>query len=252
MPRNKQASTQPELTPERREVQRIAALLRNAPLRLNEYYAVGEQVRRLARDASVARRGSNWRERLAELVGCSPSTLNKAMQFCEAYEPRDLVLLEQMGLGWSRLTIALGVGDREARHQLLHRAKEENWDDRQLQRTVQQLRGKRRGGGRPRRTPEGVGLLPDLFELTRLAELWNDFNAQVWAKGQAKYAAELARLPQEARDGLLHQVVLASEQVRLLQKQGGDALQGLNELAHQLLNLEGPPVGEPRWRRARE
>jgi hypothetical protein len=60
---------------------------------------------------------------VAELAGCSVSTLTKAMQFRLAYQQEDLPELEELKVGWSRLTIALAVEDRDQRHELLVEAK---------------------------------------------------------------------------------------------------------------------------------
>src|SRR5262249_26073454 len=139
----------PTLTAERREVKRIITALKKAPLALSDYFAVGEQMRRLSADDAVTRRGARWRDRVAELAGCSVSTLTKAMQRRRAYEEADLAALEALGVGWSRLTIALAVPDRERRHELLREAKEKGWGERELQRAIQQLKGSKRAGGRP-------------------------------------------------------------------------------------------------------
>jgi hypothetical protein len=65
-------------------------------------------------------------------------------------------------VGWARLTIALGSKARRERHRLLLQAKEEGWDDQQVQRRIQGIKGSRRGGGRPRKKRKTLGCLPDL------------------------------------------------------------------------------------------
>src|SRR4051794_37696591 len=109
MPRQQTEEATPPLTADRREVKRIVALLKKAPLTLADYHAVGEQMRRLSADSAAARRGGKWRDRVAELAGYSVSTLTKAMQLNAAYRQEELAELQEMGVGWSRLTIALAV-----------------------------------------------------------------------------------------------------------------------------------------------
>jgi hypothetical protein len=210
MPRQQTDEAAPTLTAERREVKRIVALLKKAPLRLADYFAIGEQMQRLSADAAVAHRGSKWRDKVAELAGCSVSTLTKAMQFQLAYQQADVPALEEQGIGWSRLTIALAVEDRRQRHELLREAKEKGWGDRQLQRAIQQHKGSKRRGGRPRKQMTSQGALADAAELVRLTGLWLEFDEKVWTHTRAAglrnlnadAASNLAGLLKEAREGL--------------------------------------------------
>jgi hypothetical protein len=48
------------------------------------------------------------------------------MQFRDAYQRNDLPALEELQVNWSRLATALGIEDREERHDLLRQAKEKN------------------------------------------------------------------------------------------------------------------------------
>jgi hypothetical protein len=218
MPRHHPASTEP-LTADRPEVQRIIALLEKTPLALKDYHAIGEQVSRLARDTTVAHRGSKWRETLAELVGCSASTLNKALQFREAYEAKDLPALEELELGWSRLAIALGIPNKKERQRLLQKAKEKDWTEQELRRAIQQRLGKRRGGGRPRREVRSQGLLADLSELVSLTQRWIEFHAEVWAEGQKGHLDEAEKLTGDVRESVAALLETASETLQTLQKQ---------------------------------
>ena len=59
------------------------------------------------------------------MLGRSESTLNKALQFRRSYEAAELPELERLGVGWSRLTVALAVKDKQRRHRVLRRAKQE-------------------------------------------------------------------------------------------------------------------------------
>lgn len=239
------------LNPERREVQRIASTLKKTTLTLADYYALGEHMRKLAEDPSVTRRGSNWRLRLAEQVGCSPSTLTKSLQFRLAYEKEDLPKLEELGVGWSRLTVSLAVRNRKQRHQLLKRAKDEGWGDRELQRAIQQLRGSRRGGGRPRKEQRTQGLFADLFELLRYTKLWQDFHEQVTCKAQGDYPEQATDMDEAAQESLRRFLSDASMRLKDLRKQSQDIRTVLEELLAQLPppkteKAEKPGGGRPR------
>jgi hypothetical protein len=73
------------------------------------------------------------------------------MQFRLAEARDDLPGLEGLGVGWSLLIIALAVEDRRKVQDMLREAKQKGWGERELQRAVQQLKGSKRGGGRPRK-----------------------------------------------------------------------------------------------------
>lgn len=206
MPKQQSDEAAPALTADRREVKRIISLSKKSPLTLADYHAVGEQMRRLSSDNTIARRGSKWRDRVAELAGCSVSTLTKAMQLSAAYRQDELAAFQEMGVGWSRLTIALAVEDKQKRYDLLCEAKEKGWGERDLQRAIQQHKGSKRGGGRPRKAMTSQGPLADAAELLRLTALWLEFDEKVWSRsGEAgrrdldeQAAANLTRMLEDA------------------------------------------------------
>jgi hypothetical protein len=218
MPR--QQTEEATLTADRREVKRIAALLKKAPLSLADYYAIGEQMHRLSTDPAVTRRGGKWRDGVAELAGCSVSTLTKAMQFRNAYQRGDLPGLEELGVGWSRLTIALAVDDRVKRHELLLEAKQKGWGERELQRAIQQHKGSKRGGGRPRKRMASQGPLADAAELLRLTELWLEFDRDVWSRAGA---ADLRRMDGHAWSNLQRMLELVARRLKELQSRAREA-----------------------------
>jgi hypothetical protein len=222
MPRQQAEEAAPALTADRREVKRIAALLKRAPLTLADYHAVGEQMHRLSTDDAVTRRGGKWRDRVAGLAGCSVSTLTKAMQFRNSYQRDDLPGLQELGLGWSRLTIALAVEDRQKRHDLLREAKERGWGERELQRAVQQLKGSKRGGGRRRKQMHSQGPLADAAELLRLTELWLEFDRSVWSRAGA---ADPPEMDGQALLNLQRMLELVSRRLRQLQAAAKEARQ---------------------------
>jgi hypothetical protein len=202
----------------------LIGLFRRQPRTLPVYYAAGEQLRRLSRDADIASRGGRWRKQAADAVGVSESTLNKCFQFRRRYRREELAELERLKVGWSRLTIALGVQGKRERHQLLRRAETEGWDDHTLQRAIQQRKGTRRGGGRPRKEVKSQGIQPDLTHLIDLTQPWSKFYAKVWESGQEGYRAELKDLSDTARQTLQELLRDAAEKLKALRKQSGDAL----------------------------
>jgi len=204
---------------------------------LADSHAVGEQLRRSDEDDNVSSL-KGWRGQVARLLGKSESTLNKALQFRRSYQADELPELERLGVGWSRLTVALAVKDKQKRHRLLKRAKQEGWDNRSLQRQLQQPRGGSRGGGRPRREPEGHGLVPDTAELVRLTEVWGDFFSKVWVASQKEYATEVGKMTVEGKKGVRRLLDEAADKVKELRRRCGEALEAVKLLRDEL------PTGE--------
>jgi hypothetical protein len=202
------------LTSDRLEVQQITRLLQKSPLGLRDYFEIGTIMQRLADDPTLRRRGARWRERLAELVTCSISTLNKALHFRRSYAESDLPILEELGVGWSRLTIALVVRDPRKRRQFLEKAKAEAWSDRDLHRAIQGQRGILKTGGRPRRTARSQGIVGDLAELLRLTRPWIDFHDSVIAPGKEGYEKEARKLSGDAETSLRELLDRAGPQLK--------------------------------------
>jgi hypothetical protein len=229
------------LDPDRPEIRRLTRLFEHRPLTLPDYYAIGEQLRRLSEDPNIAYRGSGWRAKVAQILGQSEAALNKCLQFRNSYAEDELPEVEGLGVGWSSLTVALGIPKKRRRHQLLRQAQNEGWNERELQRAVQRLRGSRRGGGRRRRSPEAMGLLADVSELTRLTTVWRDFYDTVWANGQEDYAAELGAVTSETSENVRKHVERAVKELKLLREKCGEVLEGLKVLGRQLGRPDGPP-----------
>jgi hypothetical protein len=233
----------PDLDPERTELRRLKRLLEQKPLTLRDYYTIGEQLRRLSEDPAVAVRGSDWRTELANLLGPSKSTLNKALQFRMRYREKDLPEVEGLGVGWALITVALAVEDKRERHQLLRQAREEGWNGPELQRKIQQLKGSRRGGGRRRRPPKSMGLVGDVGNLTTKAKAWADFCEKLWAAGQEEaYATEVSQMAPQTRETVGSLVDEAVEELDRLQQLSAKALTGLTALRRQLKRLGGKPA----------
>src|SRR5262245_3162248 len=116
------------LNPGRPELRKLIRLFGHKPLALRDYYAIGEQLRRLSEDPDIAYRGSGWRAKVAQSLGQSEAALNKCLQFRNRYAEDELPEVEGLGVGWGYLTIALGVPNKRQRHQLLRQARKEAWD----------------------------------------------------------------------------------------------------------------------------
>jgi len=169
---------------------------------------------------------------VAEVLHVSVATLNKCLQFRLKYPKEDLPELKALGVGWGLLTVALVVEDRRQRHELLRRAIQEEWGGRELQREVQRLNGRWRGGGR--RQERGHGLLPDLAELAGLTRRWLEFHEAVWAPGQKGYARELRQTAKEARHGVRRALEGALGAVAELRKRCREAERAVKALRDKL------------------
>jgi hypothetical protein len=211
----------------RPEVKRLVRIFASKPLKLSDYHLAGEQLRRLQDDPELAQQIDGWKGVVAEIVWQSEATLNKCLQLRRAYEQEDLPELEQLGVGWGRVTIALAVLDRKKRHQLLQKAKKAGWTDLEMRREMQRLRGRRRGGGRTRKPFRSHGLLVDVGEMSRLTEVWNDFSDRVLAEMQQAYLVELVKMSAGVREAVRKQVEHALEQLERLQERAERARKAL-------------------------
>lgn len=218
------------LSLERAEIQAIRRLLKRPPS-LARYFAVGEQLRLLRNDRAISSRGTCWRGQVAKLTGCKLATLNKCFQLRRCYKKKaELREVEAMGVGWGRLTIALGVRETAKRHALLAEAKEKEWKDWQLQREIQQRKGRRRKAGRKPTPPVSQGLVADVSELTRRTGAWNLFYEEAWAGNATTYKQELAALAAEDWAGMDRMVRDALAAVSLLVNQSLETVTTLKAL----------------------
>lgn len=142
--------------------------------------------------------------------------------------------LKALGVGWGLLTVTLGIRNKRQRHAMLHRAVEEKWGARELQRAIQQRKGIRRGGGRRRKEPRGQGLLPDLAELLGLTGRWLKFHEAVWSQGQREYVRELRRMASKARAGVSGVLGRAKKELADLQKRCREAEETVESLRDRL------------------
>jgi hypothetical protein len=165
------SSLSPRFAP---QIRQLKKLLKKEPFALADYYAIGIHMEKLERSITEPSHKVGWRKKLAEKLGVSDSTLSKCLQFRRRYEKKDLRQLEAVPVKWGHLVIAFGIEDKHLRLRLLKQAKKDGWDVWELQREIQRMKGKCRGGGRPRNDPKSFGLLPDVIQLLRLSERWNE------------------------------------------------------------------------------
>jgi hypothetical protein len=112
------------------------------------------------------------------------------------------------------------VEDRDERHRLLREAQQKGWGERELRRTVQQHKGSKCGGGRPRRQLSSQGPLADASELLRLTQLWLEFDREVWSHAGP---ADLRRMDDHARSNLSLMLEDAVQRLRQLQSRAKEA-----------------------------
>ena len=232
-------STRPQPDPprpdaERQEVVAIEALFARQPRTLAVYHAIGEQMHELKEGEAHTGYGSRWRKDVAAAVEQSDSTLTKCLQFFNTYKRDDIAELEEVGVGWVGLIIALGVRDKKKRHQLLRRAKDEGWGQKELQREVRQLKGSIRGGGRPRKREKSRGCLADAAEMARWSAAWSAFYRQAWAGNEGEYLAEVVELSGNARGSMEKALADAEAKLKALRGQCVDALKDVKTLRENL------------------
>jgi hypothetical protein len=232
-PSSRSRRGRPALDRNREEVQKLTSLFQRHPLTVADYHAIGEQMARLADDKDVTTRGSNWKKKVAELVGSSESTLTKCLQFYEAYKEQedDLAELQELHVPWMHLVIALGISDKEKRHRLLRRARDKNWSQDDLRHEARQMKGTYRGGGRKLKVRKSRGCLADASRLVRLTGQWAHFYQQAWDGNEKKYLAELDRLTDKAARAALRGVLDdAEKKLQVLQGQCQSTLKTVQAL----------------------
>jgi hypothetical protein len=229
------------LNANRKEIKAMARLLSQKPLTLADYHAIGEQMHRLERDTSVVGHGRAWRQRVAEILETSDSTLSKCLQFFNCYEPGDLAELERLAVaalrlevGWVQLFFALGIPDQKKRHRLLQQARDNGWGQKDLRREVHRLKGSYRGGGRPRIPEKSRGCLADASELVLRTQQWSAFYEQAWRGNDKKYIAELDKLSDEGRESLERVLADAAERLEALHQQCTASLATVKALQEKL------------------
>jgi hypothetical protein len=144
-------STRPGLCT-RDEVAAIRELLRQAQPTLDDYWKIGEQMRRLEADSTISDQ-PGWRRTVAEAAGGAgtKSTLDKALQLRRLCPTKaELEELKKIDDRWSFVLLALGVLKKKERHALLRQAERDGWSAGRLQAEIQGRTGA--GAQEPRRS----------------------------------------------------------------------------------------------------
>jgi hypothetical protein len=157
--------------PQRAAFDKLARKLATPGADLDRYHALGGLIERLLPAARAERGRVLWLREPAEALGCSHTTLQKALRFHQEYpRPKDVRKLQALGVGWTLVCIAFAVHKPGERHDLLAEAGREGWTPEQMRFEVQRRHPTRRHGigGRPRRKVRGHGPEVTLRELGRL------------------------------------------------------------------------------------
>jgi hypothetical protein len=182
--------------PQRAAFDGLAATLATPGADLGRYHAIGGLIERMLPAERTERGRVLWMREPAEALGCSHTTLQKALRFRQEYpRPKDVRKLQAQGVGWTLVCIAFAVRDPGERHDLLAEAGREGWTPEQMRFEVQRRHPTRRHGigGRPRRKLRGHGPEVTLRELGRLSRRWLDFHDAVWLKVKEKEWRRLVR-----------------------------------------------------------
>lgn len=188
---------------------------------LKWHHAVGcclDQLCRRGEDSKHAPYGEKQFNKLAAVLGRSPSPLRKQLRFAREFVPTEVEELEQMKLGWTLITHAFSEPDRAKRWALLEKATTEGWNSEDLKKQIK-ARGKSRHprGGRPPRRSRNGGAVADLAKLLGHTQTWLNFHQHVLAANDGSPRAWLQRLLASKRDEgvdtMLREVREALEQV---------------------------------------
>jgi hypothetical protein len=196
---------------------RLARLIDRPRADLRWHHQVGIRALRLMQAAPVRSR-TEWWSRLARALGPCPALLQKAARFARLYRSEaELAALGRLRVDWTRASLALVIGDRKQRHQMLRKARREGWTGQRLRFEIQrQYPSRRRGaGGRPRRDPEAFGADVTLRELERLCRRWLAFHEKAWKGVKGRDWVGLVRgWPEQDLDDLIRLLGSAEEAVQ--------------------------------------
>jgi hypothetical protein len=188
----------------------LAEALADWRYELGWYHQVGTLVRQL-REGGTPKAGGSWLKGLPGALNVSPGLLAKASRFAELYpRKKDVRELEDLGVDWTRVTLAFPVKDRAERHELLDEAVKKGWGSQQLRFEVQRRHpsGRRGVGGRPRKQPVAYGAELTLRQLGKLAGRLLDFQKSAWAGVDASDWRELGKEVTDQERARLRQVLI--------------------------------------------
>jgi hypothetical protein len=189
---------------------RLAEALADWRYELGWYHQVGTLLRQL-RQGGTPEGGGSWLKGLPGALNVSPGLLVKASRFAELYpRKKDVRELEDLGVDWTRVTLAFPVKDRAERHELLDEAVKKGWGSQQLRFEVQRQHpsGRRGVGGRPRKEPLAYGAELTLRQLGKLAGRLLDFQRSAWSGVDASDWRELGKEVTGQERARLRQVLI--------------------------------------------
>src|SRR5262249_5850936 len=124
--REAKAAYRQGLPPElRRTFDQLAGALADWRYELGWYHQGGTLLRQL-RQGGTPEGGGSWPKGLHGALNVSPGLLAKASRFAQLYpRKKDVRELEDLGVDWTRVTLAFPVMERAQRHELLDEAVKE-------------------------------------------------------------------------------------------------------------------------------
>jgi hypothetical protein len=177
------------------------------------HYALGRRLQALREAVRQPLYGSRWVEELAEHLGCPRGLLYKARACSRAFTDEQVAALEQAGVTWKMVVVALGVPDRAARRSLLLRAARRRWTWEDLRLYIKQAHAWRRpGSGRPpkaRSYEPGAGL----EHLAQATRHWLSHYKGTWAGGPETLLERLKKLNRADYDAALLDRLRSAEQL---------------------------------------
>jgi hypothetical protein len=196
-----------KLPPDRRpHFDELVKLIAAPRTDLDWYHEAGTALRRLRGEVSGKDRGTYPLKDLAAVLGPRDSFLQKTLRFTKLYPTKaSLSKPKELGVDWTRLTLAFVVEDEKPRHQWLRKAVKQRWTPAQFRLHLQKKwPSDRRGvGGRPHRNVKDD--TPDMIlrELARLNSLWLHLHDEAWSAVDPSSWDQFVRdWPQDDRDAL--------------------------------------------------
>jgi hypothetical protein len=192
------------LAPDRRPVfDELAGLIDQPRLKLDWYHRVGQLTNKLCPFDEKGYYGSRWIIALVEALGPSSGVFYKAAQFATLYpKKKELQLLKNHGVEWSRLKLSFSIKDPSNRLALLTKALKDEWTIGRFHFEVQQRHPSiRRGLGGRRPGPLGE-MQPEaaLQELLKVSRAWLHIQREVWEKPGKPFQKQIKQLVRTRND----------------------------------------------------
>lgn len=142
----------------------ITALTRDVvATNLDYYYTVG---RKFAAVHTKHQRGAT--DALAEACGLNSDTVLKTMAFANMYSADDLKELKKLDyMNWSHIRVLLGVESKKLRGDLQKAVSKQRLSWQELNKLIQQKRGKKGSGGRPPLAATPMGSVQQILSMSK-------------------------------------------------------------------------------------